>query len=434
MLLMPAASDVVDRGQHVLQGVPELVEQRLHLAEGHQRRLAVHRAAPGCRPRRPPAGARCRRAGACDPGSPPPRRRRACRPGGCRGPGRTTPAAVPSSSPNLEVAHVRVPDRRLAVGRRDHRPEQPPGQGEQPVQHPGQREIRAQLLFLEGVALLAQALGPEGDVPQGQRQAGIAALLAGELGQLGQLALGPRSAGPAQLVQQRLDRRHLLGHLPLQAQLGERAEAQQPGLLPAQLQDPADQRLVVLLARRGPGDEGPVQALAQIAPAGVLHERHVQRRLQGDAPGAALGAGAGQAGVLAGGLARRLGGGGPHAGGQALDLGRIAQHQGVGLGGVEQVVREPGATARPARSRWPRSAAWPRPPARRRPARPAGCWTRRCGGGARQLGPARPVAQGDEAVVERPALPQAQRRRDHLGLHRLLGLAQGGVFFTDSRW
>ena len=170
----------------------------------------------------------------------------------------------------------------------------------------------------------------------------------------------------------------------------------------------------------------PVEPLAQIAPAAVLHEGDVQRRLQGDAPGAALGAWPpASAGVVAGGARAPTGPRRPAGWRAGPRPPRVAQHQGVGLGGVEQVVREPGAQPRPARSRWPRSAAWPRPPAPT-PASSA-CWMldstmrRRGSGSVAQPGP---VAQGDEAVVERPALAEAQRRRDHLGLHRLLGLAQ----------
>ena len=44
-LLMPAAPDVIDGGEHVLQAVAELVEQRLHLAKRHERRLVADRRA-----------------------------------------------------------------------------------------------------------------------------------------------------------------------------------------------------------------------------------------------------------------------------------------------------------------------------------------------------------------------------------------------------
>ena len=183
---------LVDVGQHVLQGVPELVEQGLDLAEGHQRRLPVDGRRlvadhVGHRPAHAAVGAPLAVEAGAHPGA-------AALVGGAAvgvqvegGAG----GAILLGHP--EEADVRVPDLRLAVRRGDHHAEQPPRQPEQPLQHGRQREVGPQLLFPEGVALLAQALGPEGDVPQGQLEARVAGPRAGEGAQL--LVLASRRAG-----------------------------------------------------------------------------------------------------------------------------------------------------------------------------------------------------------------------------------------------
>ena len=159
---------VVDPGQHVLQAVAELVEERLDLVERHQRRLVADRrrlVADQVRDRQARAAARVGEEAApaetlVHPGA-------AALLGGPRvgieveRRERLAPVVV-----DAEEAHVGVPDRRLAVGRADPDAEQPLGQREQARRaRAGSGKYGRSSSSRVRVALLAQALGPERDVP-----------------------------------------------------------------------------------------------------------------------------------------------------------------------------------------------------------------------------------------------------------------------------
>ena len=333
----PRRRPVVDAGEHVLQAVPELVEEGLHLVEGHQRGPAVHRGRPVAHQVGHREAHRVLRvaeqAVASDdlahPGAPALLGRTAV---GVQVEGGQLAAALLA---HAEEADVLVPHRHLAVGGDDLDPEEPVGQGEQALQDPRQREVGPQLLVGVVEAALAQALGPVGQVPVHQLVGLGGAALAGEVAQLLELPLGRRPGGRAQLLHQVLGRLHAGGHLADQRELGGGGVPQDPGHLAAQLQDALDQGRVVELARAGAGHVGSVQLFAQLAPSAVLHEGQEAGHVQGDPPGAVLGRGPLLA-RLAGGLRGEL----PQARRKALDLALLAQGQGEGRGRVQDVVAE----------------------------------------------------------------------------------------------
>ena len=82
---------------------------------------------------------------------------------------------------------------------------------------------------------------------------------------------------------------------------------------------------------------GPVETLPQVAAPAVLQEGAVAGEVEAEQPGASLGAG-----LLLPLLASRFGQQAPQALGQTLHLGRVAQLQGPGVGGIEHLVAEAG--------------------------------------------------------------------------------------------
>ena len=327
-------------GEHVLQAVAELVEQGLHLVEGHQARRLPHRRAlvadqVGHRQHRLAGGG----AGAAQtfvhPGA------AALAAGAAEGveveggQGGATGAIE-----HAEVAHIRVPGGRLArIGADDADVEQPLAEPEQALQHLVQREPGPQRLAVELKALLAQLLGPEGHIPGLQVVRFRGALAAGDGAQLLQLPDGHGIGGGAQVVEQLLHFGHRAGHLAGQAHLGPVGIAQPPGLFAPQRQDVLDQRPVVEFTAGGAGHLGAVHGFAQVATLAVFEERRHPRHVEPQQPGTALCAGVRVAGLLAG-LAGCLGQQLPEAVGQAGHLGRIAQPQAPGVGGIEHVVAE----------------------------------------------------------------------------------------------
>ena len=126
---------MLDAGQHVLEAVPELVEESLDLVEGHQARGLTDRGTlvadqVGHRKDRAAVLAFGAHQALIHPGS-------------------TALAARPAVGievepgdrcvllEDAEEAHIRMPDRCLAIGGLDADPEQPLAQGEETVEHLG---------------------------------------------------------------------------------------------------------------------------------------------------------------------------------------------------------------------------------------------------------------------------------------------------------
>mmetsp|Transcript_13259 Transcript_13259/g.28138 ORF Transcript_13259/g.28138 Transcript_13259/m.28138 type:complete len:314 (-) Transcript_13259:927-1868(-) len=191
---------------------------------------------------------------------------------------------------HLVQPHIRVPHRGLPVRGRDGDLEEALSEREHPVHHRREREVRAQLLLLEVVLGLLEALGPEGDVPVLE-----AALLRGlrraRLGREGlhvrKLLHGGVVARSSQLLQQVLrlrQRRHLRRH----RHLGVVGVAEERGLLLAEAEDGLDDGGVVALPAGGAADERLVELLAQGAVRAVGHHGQVRGEVQGHHPGTRL--------------------------------------------------------------------------------------------------------------------------------------------------
>mmetsp|Transcript_6694 Transcript_6694/g.16117 ORF Transcript_6694/g.16117 Transcript_6694/m.16117 type:complete len:507 (+) Transcript_6694:437-1957(+) len=327
---------LLDVGEHVLERMAALVEERLDLAEGHEGGLPADRgrlvadhvggreADSGPGPGEalgladylihPCTSALLRRAGV---GVEVEERLGLPRPG------------------DLVDRHVRVPHGGVhALGLGDRHVEEPLGEGEQPLKDIGECKIWPQLLVRDVVPVLPQALGPEGHVP---------------LPKLLGLPLGPRKLphflklglcrlvrSGAQLLHQSLGLvkgRHLLRHGNLRVA----AVPEERGLLLAQLERPVDDGRVVDVARGGSGDVGAVHLLAEGAVLAVRQHREVGRYVQCEDPGPVLRGGAFVPLRLRG-LRRER----ERGGGETLDLGLVHDELLVGLGGVEEVVAELG--------------------------------------------------------------------------------------------
>jgi hypothetical protein len=85
----------------------------------------------------------------------------------------------------------------------------------------------------------------------------------------------------------------------------------------------------------GAGDEGAVEQLTQVAATAVLHERSVDRHVQGHPPRAVFGRGVHRASGAGDGRELRTQGQG-----QAVDIGGVGEVAVPGLAGIEQVVGE----------------------------------------------------------------------------------------------
>ena len=158
--------------------------------------------------------------------------------------------------------------------------------------------------------------------------------------QLVQFALGGGVGGLAQVFEQPFHLGLGAGHLRGQGHLGPVGVAKASGLLLAQGEDSFDQRTVVAAVftdTGGPAHVGPVEALAKVAAPAVLQEGPVAGEVEAEQPGPSLGGG-----LLLSLLASRFGQQAPQALGQTLHLGRVAQLQGPGVGGIEHLVAEAG--------------------------------------------------------------------------------------------
>src|SRR6185503_13660888 len=66
---------------------------------------------------------------------------------------------------DAEETDVGMPDRPLPVRGANRDAEEPPGEREEPIENPREREVRSELLVAVVVPLLAEALRPERHVP-----------------------------------------------------------------------------------------------------------------------------------------------------------------------------------------------------------------------------------------------------------------------------
>mmetsp|Transcript_9886 Transcript_9886/g.28036 ORF Transcript_9886/g.28036 Transcript_9886/m.28036 type:complete len:466 (-) Transcript_9886:797-2194(-) len=235
-------------GQHVLEAVSGLVEQRLDLAERHQRRRVAHRRAAVAREvghgdvapaRLGPADAHVHPGAAALVGRPRVRVQVERR-----------DVLVGLVVVDGEEAHVVVPHLGLPIGGPDADPEDALDEAEQAVQNLLELEVGAQLLLLQLELGLLVTLGPERDVPRLQLvDAGLRVLVAAVLARVRGDRLQLLASGRQRLFQDEVGQlAHGLDvgrHLGRQAALGVVAESQQGRRLRAQGQDLVDERDVV---------------------------------------------------------------------------------------------------------------------------------------------------------------------------------------------
>ena len=234
-----ARANVVDARERVLQGVAELVEQRVHLAETHEHSpLGVRRGHVADdvheRKARNPAGADVARMDSVHP------RSAAFHPRA----GERVDVEMRQRTPALayaEETHVLVPSRHVAGALLHRDAEKAVGEGEHSFQHLGETEILHQLLLGIGVKLLTLAFAPERTIPYldlrpGKRsKRGLFFFPCGS-GCRGKFVYHPMNSGGG--------RSALLGQREFRVIL----ESQQLRLLLAQSEDAVDERRVVQLA------------------------------------------------------------------------------------------------------------------------------------------------------------------------------------------
>mmetsp|Transcript_27760 Transcript_27760/g.65566 ORF Transcript_27760/g.65566 Transcript_27760/m.65566 type:complete len:616 (+) Transcript_27760:208-2055(+) len=314
-------------GEHVLQSVARLVEERRHLREGHERRLALDR-------RRAVAGEVGHRLAVehatLAEADAHPRTTTLVLGARVRVEVEGGDVLLAAGVEDLEELDVGVPLGRLAARLDDVYAEEAVTHAEEAVEHVGQREVRPQLLLLEAEGLLRQPLRPEGHVPQREALL-LEAALAREGGELGELALGGGQRLGEQHGRELVDGLDVLRHLARHRHLGVRAEAEQLGLLLLEAEDLRQQRRVLLARAR---DEGAVKLLAHAPVLEHLHGRQVRRHVEAELPRPRLGRRALGA-VLCGTRGEQR----ERRGWQPLHLGWVGELHRVSLRGVEQVVR-----------------------------------------------------------------------------------------------
>ena len=330
----PGRHAEVDGGQHVLEGVAELVKEGFHLPERHEGRFAtdglalvadhVGHGQPGG-----PSGGSHDRAPAHErihPRAALLLRRTAVRVQVEARHGFVPVVVYP------EELHVFVPRRRLAGSLLQAHFEQPFRELEQAVQHARQREIGPELFVLQVVARLAKPFRPVRDVPVLQL---VVPPDARQRLQRLHVPLGGAAARRAQFVEQGPHGPRVGRHFPAEAQLRESTEAEQPALVVPKGDDLRGHFPVVPLAVRRLGDEGAVHFLPQVAARAVLHEGHETRIVQREDPGPVRGGGL-FVSLLPGRIGRQL----EERVRQPVDFFGLRQRELAGLGGVEDVVGE----------------------------------------------------------------------------------------------
>ena len=311
-------------GQHLVQAVAHLVEEREHFIVAERGRLAVHALAEVAHQvhhRRLFAGGQLAAVAAVvHP-----------RPAALARPRVRVQVELadqaPRRIPERIEAHVPVPHRRVVLLHGNT--VQVVDQAEQPLQHVRLGEVLLHLQRRVAVARLAQLFAGPGQVPGLQRVQ--PQLVAGEGFQFGAVALRVWPGLGCQLAQEAEHFVRRLGHLGGQRNFGIAVEAEQPGEFRAQGEDAFDVAGVVQLLRpgfRGPHAVGAVEGLAQAAVVGPGLHGQVAGHVQGQLPALAA--------VFLGGCAAA----GKHVGGQAGQFVFVFHVEGEGVGGVEEVLGE----------------------------------------------------------------------------------------------
>ena len=325
---------LVDRGQHVLEAVAEFMEEGGDLQKGHQRGFAAFR-------RRLVAdqvgdGDLQVASGQFFPADSP------VHPGAAALGGRPAVGIeieagdfLAAAIQHIEEADIGMPDRRLAIGGLDRDAKKTAGELEHAVQDLGQLEIGAERLFVVVIEAGSLFFSPIGDIPV--HQLVCTAFLAGKATQFGEFLFRAGAAGRQQFGQQAVGGRDRARHLVFQADLGMGRIPQQVGGTALQSQDLHHQRPVVIISKGGTGDERALQSLAQVPAVRIFHEGKVGGDVEGDPPGSGLRRCPGMAG--GNGRGRRLA---HRRTWQAGDLGAVGQHHLESLGGIQDIVAEPG--------------------------------------------------------------------------------------------
>ena len=178
-------------------------------------------------------------------------------------------------------ADARVPD--VDVGRRgDRHPEEAVHQLEDALLDPIEREVRAQLLLIEAVALAPHPLEGEADIPR--LEPIDAQVLARERLDAGQLRIDVRAGALGELGDEGPRLHGVADHALLEHEVGERRVPEPPGELAPLAQDRRDHGTVVERSAVGPLQVGAPQELARRSMLPVGEERQVARRLKREAP------------------------------------------------------------------------------------------------------------------------------------------------------
>ena len=253
---------MVHAGQHVLQAVAELVEQRQHLVEGHQRGLAPDR--------RRLIADEVGDGLADDPVGRPPRAAHAIvhpRPaplvaGAAVGIEIEGGDRIPRAVAHPEEAHVGMPDRHLAIGARRSPRRRAASPGRTARRAPAAAGNKAAALPPSSRSATRAGARPSRARPR-RRRAPLCPCSRGEGLQAREIRLRTGERRAAQALEQLVDGGDARGHLRVEGELRIAREAEQPRHLLAQGQDLLEHRRVVELARRSAGDVRAVELLAQ---------------------------------------------------------------------------------------------------------------------------------------------------------------------------
>eukprot|EP00968_Pinguiococcus_pyrenoidosus_P000259 scaffold13_cov241-Pinguiococcus_pyrenoidosus.AAC.32 len=277
-------ASVVHLGQHVLQPVAELVEERLHLPEGHEAGLVADRRRAVAREVRNRLARQHLRLAHADVH---PRAAALLRRPRERIQEERRDLLARLAVLDHVVGHVRVPHLDILLRLFNGHVEEALREAEEAVQDVGQREVRTQLFLRVAVQLLAEALGVEGHIPELQF-ALKAVLLLRELLQVLQLLHG---GGVGLLAEHLAELRHRLdggGHLAIQAHRRVVGLVEHFRHLLADLQDAEDVVLVVHVPACRARHVRAVELLAELAVLEVLHRRQVAGDVQRDGVGPRL--------------------------------------------------------------------------------------------------------------------------------------------------